>query len=55
LLIIALIRNRDEQIGPISALTVALTMIAAGVLVYFISAIRRKRMRGTQEPTAATE
>jgi hypothetical protein len=48
LLIFALIRNRNEQIGNISALTVALTMMVAGVLIYFIAARIRK-------PAAAAE
>jgi amino acid transporter len=48
LLIFALIRNRNEQIGHISALTVALTMMVAGVLIYFIAARIRK-------PAAAAE
>ena len=42
LLIVALIKNRDEQIGRISALTVALTIMAAGVIVYFIATKMRK-------------
>jgi amino acid transporter len=42
LLIFALVRNRSEQIGHISALTVALAMMAAGVVIYFIASRLRK-------------
>jgi amino acid transporter len=55
LLIAALIKNRDEQIGRISALTVALTIMAAGVLIYFIAARMRKPVRQTQERAPETE
>jgi hypothetical protein len=46
LLIAALIKNRDEQIGRISALTVALTIMAAGVLIYFIATKMRRPISG---------
>ncbi len=42
LLVVALIRNRDEQMGRVSALTVGLIIMAAGVLFYYIAAWRRK-------------
>ena len=44
LLIVALIRNRNEQMGQVSALTVGLIIMAAGVVFYFIAArMRRER------------
>src|SRR5260370_2268840 len=48
LLIVALIKNRNEQIGQISALTVALAMMAAGVVIFFVAGRLRKRMSGHQ-------
>jgi amino acid transporter len=42
LLIVALLKNRNEQLGHVSALTVGLMLMAAGVLFYFIAAWRRK-------------
>src|ERR1700682_4751659 len=45
LLIVAVIRNHNEQLGPISALTMALTMNAAGVLIYFMATRMRKPMK----------
>jgi amino acid transporter len=44
LLIVALIKNRDEQLGNVSALTVAIILMALGVALYFIAAWRRKPM-----------
>lgn len=46
LLIVALIRNRNEQMGQISALTVGLIVMAAGVALYFIAA----RLFKTERP-----
>jgi Ni/Fe-hydrogenase subunit HybB-like protein len=37
LLIVAVVRNRSEAIGTISALDIAGVLIAAGVLAYFVS------------------
>jgi amino acid transporter len=42
LLILAFIKNRNEQLGPISALNLGLILMAAGVVFYFIAAWRRK-------------
>ncbi|MBI3668993.1 MAG: APC family permease [Acidobacteria bacterium] len=43
----AVVRNHDEQIGSISALTIGLVLIAAGPAVYFLSrAFDRRRMAG---------
>src|SRR5437660_1794633 len=38
LLFIAFLKNRDARIGNVSALTVALILMAAGVVFYFLSA-----------------
>ena len=44
LLICALIKSRDERMGQFSAFTVGLTIIAAGVILYFIpKRLGRKR------------
>jgi amino acid transporter len=37
LLVVALIKNRNEQMGHISALTVGLILMAAGVVFYFVA------------------
>lgn len=41
------VRNRTEQVGPVSSLTLGLALIAAGPLVYFFSHFRAlaKRIR----------
>ncbi|HYL78069.1 MAG TPA: APC family permease [Bryobacteraceae bacterium] len=46
LLMVALIRNHNEQMGNISALTVGLIIMAAGVGFYFIAAWRRQHAPG---------
>jgi len=54
LLVVALIKNRNEQMGHISALTVGLILMAAGVVFYFIAAwARRSRSKSleSQMPT----
>jgi len=43
LLIVAFIKNRDERIGPVSALSIGLIIMAAGVVLYFIAASRKRR------------
>ncbi|MDQ2899951.1 MAG: APC family permease [Acidobacteriota bacterium] len=43
LLILALIKNRDERIGPVSALFFGLMIMAGGVVFYFVAAWRKKR------------
>ncbi len=47
LLALAVVRNRVEPVGPINALELGGLLVAAGVLVYFLSAPGRKR-RGKQ-------
>ena len=52
LLIIALVRNRSEQLGRISALNLAMILMGTGIVLYFASTLmaRRKAMsvvRGT--------
>ena len=42
LLVVALIKNRNEHIGQISTLTLGLALAALGVVVYFITAAMRK-------------
>ncbi|HLY99078.1 MAG TPA: APC family permease [Candidatus Angelobacter sp.] len=42
LLVVALIKNRDEHIGQISTLTLGLAMAAMGVVIYFITVAMRK-------------
>ncbi len=42
LLIVALIKNRDEHLGSISTLTLGLAMAGAGVVCYLIAAALRK-------------
>jgi len=42
LLVMAFIKNRNEQLGAISSLNLGLLLMAAGVICYFISAWRRK-------------
>ncbi len=37
LMIAALVRNRSEEIGPTSGLTIGLILIAAGIISYFVS------------------
>ena len=41
-LILAFIKNRNEQLGSISALNLGLILMAAGVLFYFIATFKRK-------------
>lgn len=43
LLALAVVRNRIEPVGPINALEFGGLLVAAGVLVYFLSAPGRKR------------
>ncbi len=50
LLIVALIRNRHEQMGPISALTVGLALMAAGVPLYFAAAALWRQRRPSAWP-----
>jgi amino acid transporter len=38
LLLVAFVKNRDARIGNVSALTVAVTLMALGVVGYFVSA-----------------
>ncbi|MGA3026736.1 MAG: APC family permease [Bryobacteraceae bacterium] len=45
LLIVALIRNRAEQMGRINALTLGLILMAAGVVVWYVAAWARKTGR----------
>jgi amino acid transporter len=47
LLVVALVRNRNEQIGRISALTLGLILMAGGVVVWYVAAWARKRQDGT--------
>jgi amino acid transporter len=47
LLIVALIRNRNEQMGHISALTLGLLLVAAGVAVWYFAAWSRRRRSTT--------
>ncbi len=48
LLIVALIKNRDERMGPISALTAGLAIMAAGVPIYFaVAALWKPATAGT--------
>jgi amino acid transporter len=42
LLIVAAVKCRGEQVGPISALALGLAIVAAGVLVYFLGQWRRR-------------
>src|SRR4029077_1162841 len=42
LLICALIKSRDERMGQFSAFNIGLTIIAAGVVSYFISRLWRR-------------
>jgi amino acid transporter len=42
LLIVAFIKNRNEQMGHISSLTVGLILMFAGVVFYFVTARLRK-------------
>ena len=44
LLVVALIRNRNEQMGNVSALTIGLGIMALGLICYFIAAWSRKRV-----------
>ena len=48
LLVVALIKNRDEQMGGISALTVGLILMGAGVVLYFVTARMRGASRASQ-------
>jgi len=41
----ALVRNRSEQLGSMSALTVGLTLIAAGPLLYLVSSLFQARRK----------
>ena len=54
LLLVALIRNRDERMGNISALTVGLMLMGAGVIFYFIAAWTRKRRSQSLEAQVPT-
>jgi amino acid transporter len=54
LLIVALIKNRNEQMGYISALTVGLILMAAGVVFYFIAAWLRGRRSPSLEAQMPT-
>jgi amino acid transporter len=47
LLIVALIRNRNEQMGHISALTLGLFLMAAGLVTWYIAAWSRRRRSTT--------
>jgi amino acid transporter len=47
LLIVALIRNRNEHMGHISALTLGLVLMAAGVVVWYFAAWSRRRRSTT--------
>lgn len=43
LLIIALVRNRSEHLGSISALNLGLILMAAGIVLYFVSTLMARR------------
>ena len=47
LLVLALIRNRNERMGPINALTAGLALMALGVVAWFAAEWSRKRSRAT--------
>jgi amino acid transporter len=49
----ALVRNRDEKMGAISALTVGLVLIAAGPAVYFLSRLQSKAKLSTAASAGA--
>ncbi|HEV2962537.1 MAG TPA: APC family permease [Candidatus Angelobacter sp.] len=51
LLVMAFIKNRNEQLGPISSLNLGLLLMAAGVVCYFITAWRRNV--GAREASAS--
>jgi amino acid transporter len=42
LLVMAFVKNRNEQLGPISSLNLGLLLMAVGVVCYFITAWRRR-------------
>ena len=44
----ALVRNHSEQFGSVSALTVGLAFIVAGVVVYFVSKSFRRRLKSAE-------
>ena len=48
LLIVALVRNRNERMGDVSALTVGLILMGAGVVLYFLLAATRKRVKSLE-------
>jgi len=45
LMIATLVGNSREMIGPVSELTVGLSLIAAGILCYFVSGAIGRRAR----------
>lgn len=49
LLIGAAVRTRSEQMGHVSAFAIGLTIMAAGVVAYFLGASRRSRISGARE------
>lgn len=51
LLAIALVKNRSEHLGRISALNLGLILIGAGVLLYFVAALgaKKKTLAATQQ------
>lgn len=51
LLAIALVKNRNEHLGSISALNLGLILVGAGILMYFVAALgaRKKRLTATQQ------
>jgi len=52
LIVVALVRNRSERMGSVSALTVGLILIAAGPVVYFASRLWRAE-KGTRAAAEA--
>ncbi len=47
----ALVHNRAESIGPVSALTMGAALIALGVIIYFLSDAARKRRAAYERGT----
>ncbi|MDQ6664150.1 MAG: APC family permease [Acidobacteriota bacterium] len=53
LLVAAFVKNWDERIGPVSALSIGLAIMAGGVICYFIAAgMKRRADRGVIGPTS---
>jgi len=55
LLLVALVKNHDEHIGDVSALTVALAIMALGVILYMVAAWRQQTATQASEVTRALE